>query len=199
MQFTQELARFLPSVARAIRNHKWEQHLNGILLPRERCVIGGAYSYRLNGGDWSVPEPNLLPTEGLNFALDLLGNTGTPAAAYIALYANSTTPIAGHNAAGFTATYGEITSGSEGYTQSTRVVWTAAAAASAAVNNYASAAEFTIISASSLTVNGVALLTASAKGATTGKLISASKFASTKSFNDDDSFEVKYQLSMTSS
>ena len=197
--FTQELARHMPTVARAIRNHKWEQHQNGILLPKERCIVGGFYSYRVNGGDWSEPEHNLLPNEGLNFALDLIGNNTSPAAAYIALYGGAYTPIAGNTAAGFTATYTEITSGSEGYEESTRVLWDTSAAASQAVNNYAAPAEFTIITAGSLTVNGVALLTASAKGATTGKLVSASRFGAAKSFSDDDTFEVKYQIGMTSS
>lgn len=197
--FTQELKRYLNEVARAVRNHKWVQHANGILIPNMNAIVGGHYSYRVNGGEWSAPEHNLLPTEGLNFALDLLGNNASAAAAYIALYANALTPIAAHTASGFTATYSEITSGSEGFSEATRVLWDTSAAASAAVNNYAAPSEFTIVTASTLTVNGVGLLTASAKGATTGVLVSASRFGATKTFNDTDVFEVKYQLGMTSS
>lgn len=197
--FTKELSRYISMVRSAIQNHRWEQHANGILLPRERVVVGGFYQTRINDGRWSEPDHNLLPTEGLNFTLDLLGNNIAAAAGYIALHANTTTPIAGHNAAGYTATYSEITSGSEGYSQSTRVLWDTSVAASAAVNNYAAPASYTIVTASTLTVNGAGLLTVSTKGGTTGALLSASKFAATRTLSNTDSFQVKYQIGMTSS
>ena len=197
--FDKELLGNLPEVQRAIKTHKWDQHENGILLPAAHVVIAGTYSYRVNGGAWSDPQSNLLPTEGLNFMLDLVGNNTAAAAAYIALYANALTPIATHTAATFTATYSEITSGSEGYSESTRVLWDTGAAATATVDNYSAAATFTIVTASSLTVNGVGLLTASAKGATTGALVSASRFGTTRTFANTDVFDVKYRISMTSS
>lgn len=197
---TQELSRHSGEIGSAIRGHKWEQHNNGILIPSANAVVGGQYAYRVNEGPWSEWEPNLLPTEGLIFLLNLLGNHATIPTCYIALYANALTPIAAHTAAGFTATYSEITSGSEGYDEATRVAWvTATAATTAVIHNNASPARFTIDTASSLTVNGVAMLTASAKGATTGSLISASRFAATRTFSDTDLFDVKYQIGLTSS
>jgi hypothetical protein len=197
--FTKDLSRFIGEVRRAIRNHKWEQHKSGILIPGG-VLVGGEYSYSHNKGPWSDPEKNLLPTEGLLWLLKCLDGHGTPVASYIALHANTTTVLATHTAAGYTATFGEITSGSEGYEESTRVEWvTADPSVTAVMNNYASPASFTIITASTLTVNGVALLTASAKGATTGALVSASKFGATRTFSDDDTFDVKYQLGLTSS
>lgn len=209
LSMVRDFQKYASMVAKAIREHRWEQHANGILLPRERCIVGGFYTTRTTPradrlrfglcGPWSAPDHNLVPNEGLNFILDLAGNNAAAAAAYIALYGGNYTPIAANTAAGFASTYTEITSGSEGYEESTRVLWDTGAATSQAVNNYSAPAEFTIITAGSLTVYGVALLTASAKGSTSGKLLSASKFGAAKTFADDDTFEVKYQLGLASS
>jgi len=195
----QEIAKHAPEFMRALRRGRVERIDSGsIFFPEQKIVGSGEYIIGVNGVELERCK-NLLPTEGLNWMLNNLGNTVAIAASYIALYANALTPIAAHNAAGFTATYAEITSGSEGYTQSTRVLWNAGAAAAAAVNNYSSPAVFTIITASTLTVNGVALLTASAKGATSGSLLSASRFGASRAFSNTDEFDVKYQISMTSS
>lgn len=198
--FTKELSRHIREVRSAIFRNRYNQHANGIEIAGAKAIVGGQYSYRLNGGAWSDPEPNLLPTEGLIFLLNLLGNHASIPSCYIALFANAYTPLAANVALSFTSTYSEITSGSEGYSESTRVAWTSATAATtAAIHNNASPAEFTIVTASTLTVNGVAMLTASAKGATTGNLISASKFSATRTFSNTDLFDVKYQLGLTSS
>jgi len=187
-------------VRRAIRDNKYEaMDSGGIFLPEAKAMVVGEYIIGVNGVEVERC-PNLLPTLGLGLLLKLLGNhVAIPAALYIALFANATTPIAAHTASGFTSTYSEITSGSEGFSETTRVAWVSADPAAATINNYASPAEFTIVTATSLTVNGVAMLTASAKGATTGYLVSASKFAASRSFANTDTISVKYQLSLTSS
>jgi hypothetical protein len=193
------MGRHAPEFQRAFRNHKFERIDNGsFLFPEQKIVVAGEYILGLNGKELERCH-NLLPTEGLNWMLNNLGNTVAIAAAYISLYANALTPIAAHVQASYPSTYSEITSGSEGYSESTRVLWDAGAAAAAAVNNYSSAAVFTIVTASSLTVNGVALHTSSAKGATTGSLLSASRFGTARVFSNTDEFDVKYQVSMTSS
>lgn len=198
--FTQELKRHIREVRSAIFRNRYQQHANGIEIAGANAIVGGQYSYRVNKGEWSEPEANLLPTQGLIFLLNLLGNHAAIPTCSIALYANAYTPIAANVALTFTSTYSEITSGSEGYSEATRVAWVSATAATTAViHNNASPAEFTIVTASSLTVNGVAMLTASAKGATTGNLISASLFGATRTFSNTDLFDVKYQLGLTSS
>jgi hypothetical protein len=196
--FSNELKRHFGEFRRAILGHKYEQHANGIFIPGAAVIVGGQYAYQTNKGGWSDWEKNLLPTEGLNFMLDLVGNDVAVAASYITLHGNSTTVLAAHTAATYAATYAEC-SGSEGYTEAARVLWAPAAAASAVKHNNASPAEFNINTASTLTVNGVALLTSSTKGGTGGVLISASKFSAARTFSDADIFDVKYQLGLTSS
>jgi hypothetical protein len=179
--FSNELKRHFGEFRRAILGHKYEQHANGIFIPGAAVIVGGQYAYQTNKGGWSDWEKNLLPTEGLNFMLDLVGNDVAVAASYITLHGNSTTVLAAHTAATYAATYAEC-SGSEGYTEAARVLWAPAAAASAVKHN-----------------NGVALLTSSTKGGTGGVLISASKFSAARTFSDADIFDVKYQLGLTSS
>lgn len=193
-----ELRRHLNEVRRAIVNHRWWQHANGILIPQGGLVVSGMYSCRVNKGGWSPWERNLMPTEGLNFVLDMIGNDAAAAASYITLHANTTTVLATHTAATYASTFSEC-SGSEGYDEATRVLWDPAAAASASKNNNASPAEFTINTSGTLSVNGVALLTSSTKGGTSGKLLSALKFSATRTFSDGDLFDVKYTLGLTSS
>ncbi len=195
----QEIARHAPEFMGALRSNQYERVDAGtIYFPKQRVNASGLYIIGVNGKELERC-PNLLPTEGLNLMLDNIGNNTAIAAAYIALYANALTPIAAHTASGFSSTYSEIVSGAEGYTQSTRVLWNTDAASAAAVNNYSNPAVFTIITASTLSVNGVALLTASAKSSTSGALISASRFSATRSFSNTDEFDVKYQISLTSS
>lgn len=196
--FSNELKRHFREFSRAIRGHKWEQHANGILVPSAHIVIGGQYAFQTNKGGFGDWESNLLPTEGLNLMLDQIGNDAAAAASYITLHANTVTPLATHTAATYVAVFAEC-SGSEGYTEAARVLWAPAAAAAAAKHNNASPAEFTINTATTLTVNGVALLTSSTKAGTGGILISLSKFSAARTFSDADLFDVKYQLGMTSS
>jgi hypothetical protein len=185
---------------RALDQHKWEQHANGILFPAQHALAAGEYIItNRKTGELIERVQNLLPTEGLAFLLNLLGNhAAIPSALYIALHANTTTPLAAHVALTYTATFAEIVSGSEGYTQANRVAWVSATATVGAIHNNASPAVFTIITASTLTVNGVAMLTAQAKGATTGTAISIAKFSASRTFSNTDEFDVKYQLGLTS-
>lgn len=190
----------LRDVRRAIANNSFERDDAGALrIDRSSLLACGKYNVRVNGGEWSPDIPNLLPTEGLIYLLNLLGDHTAIADLYIALYATALTPIAAHTGSGFTATYGEITSGTEGYTEATRVQWvTATASGTAILNNYAAPSTFTINTASTLTVEGVGMLTTSAKGDTTGKLVSASRFPATRNFSDEDTFDVKYQIGLSS-
>ncbi len=61
----------------------------------------------------------------------------------------------------------------------------------------AAVAKVTMKTASSLTVQGAAMLTNSGKGSTTGALISASKYAAPRVFQDGDTYEIGYRISLT--
>jgi hypothetical protein len=120
--------------------------------------------------------------------------TNKKAGFYVALFAGAVTPAANWTAASFPATASEITSGSEGYTQSTRPVFTVAAAATPQIDNYASKAAFTIATASTLNVNGAAILSEPTKGSTSGVLVAAARYANTRQLQNGDSYEVGYRF-----
>ncbi len=194
-------ARHAPEFSRALRSNQYEVSPKGLFIPSAKITVAGLYSDRRRTkdgfGPW-VDTPNLLPTEGINWLLDAL-NAANGVALYISLYASAISPAANWTAASYPATAAEITSGSEGYTEGTRQLWSAAAAASGSKDNYASPAVFTIITATTLSVNGVGLHTVSTKGATTGKLVSSTRFGSTRTFSNTDEFDIKYRLTITSS
>ena len=200
IKISKDLKRHAREFVDALRNLKFEKNDFGLYFPMQGALIQahGLYEHGVNGKDWRL-DANLLPTEGLTYLMSLLGAGTKLTPWYIALYSGAYTPTSGLTAANFTSTTTEITSGSEGYTESTRVTWTPGTAASGSINNTASPAAFTIITASTLTVNGVGMLSASAKGATTGTLVSATRFSAARSLNNTDVFQVKYTLSLTSS
>lgn len=184
-------------------NLKLVRNKSGLLVPPDGLQAYGVYTHRVRRRDGTVTpwvaDKNLLPTEGLNYLVGILGATEKISTWYMALFAGAVTPGPSHNASGFASTFSEITSGSEGYTESNRVTWSPGSASSGAINNNASPAAFTIATESTLTVNGAALLSAQAKGATTGVLLSATRFAAARSLNDGDVFEIKYAIALTSS
>jgi hypothetical protein len=202
MKYEVASARHAPEIARALRSNKFEIGDQGLLVPSAKIFVSGLYSVRTRTRDGATPwedHPNLLPTEGIKWMLDnLIAATGV--AAYISLYASAISPAANWTAASYPATASEITSGSEGYSEGARQLWNAAAAADPGTkDNYSTPSVFTIVTASTLSVNGVGLHTVSTKGATTGKLISSTRFGSTRSFSNTDEFDVKYRLTITSS
>ena len=64
-------------------------------------------------------------------------------------------------------------------------------------SNFDNKAEFTVNAAG--TIRGGALISASAKSATTGKLLSAARFTNDRNVEDEDVLNVGYQISLTSS
>lgn len=186
-----------------LENLKLVRTESGLLVPADDLVAWGCYTHRVRRRDGSVTpwvtDKNLIPTEGLTYLAGLLGATAKISTWYMALYSGAYTPAAGLTASNFASTASEITSASEGYTEANRVTWSPDAASAGAINNNSTPASFTIETASTLTVNGAALLSAQAKGATTGTLLSATRFASARSLNDGDVFEIKYSVTLTSS
>lgn len=192
-----DLIRHGAEFRRHLANHAYEMSEHGILFPKAKALAHGVYIHTVNGGDLRE-DPNLLVNEGLTYMLDVALNNATKLATwYVALYAAAYTPLAALTAASFAATASEITSNTEGYTQANRVTWVPAAPTTPLITNLASKASFTIATASSLAVNGAGLLSDATKGAVTGKLMSASKFAVTRTLYDTDTFEVAYQATLT--
>lgn len=170
----------------------------GIYFPRQSVLASGEYFDRINGGAWSV-EKNLLPVEGLAYMLSvIMGQTPKPAGYFLALFSGAAAPATNWTAASFAAAASEITSMTEGYTSPTRPVWTPpASTATASIDNMAAVAHLTMATAGTINVTGAALLTNSTRGGTTGVLISASKYAATRVFQNGDTYDVGYRVSLT--
>ena len=186
--------------AAALASNKYERtgDERGLYFPKAKAFVSGTYFHDVNGLDDQV-DPNLLPDEGLMYLLTVgLYNGAKLSTWYLAPYAANYTPLANLTAASFPATASEITSNTEGYTEATRPIWTPSAPSANMIDNLANKAAFTIATASSLTVNGAALLSESAKGAVTGKLVSATKFAAARTLYNTDVFNLAYRVQLTS-
>lgn len=187
--------------AKALAANKYERtgDERGLYFPKAKAFISGLYIHDVNGQD-ERQDPNLLPDEGLMYLLTVGLYNGTKLPTWnLALYAANYTPLANLTAASFPATASEITSNTEGYTEATRPIWTPSAPSANMIDNLANKAAFTIATASSLTVNGAALLSESAKGAVTGKLVSATKFTAARTLYNTDVFNLAYRVQLTSS
>lgn len=185
-------------LARALHAENYDVTDEGILFPRQGVMASGEYFDRVNGGAWER-TPNLIVTEGLAHILSVaFGATAKPAGYFLALFSGATAPAANWTAASFAATAAEITSMTEGYTAATRPAWTPpSSTADGSIDNLGAVASVTIATASQLNVTGAAMLTNSTRGGTTGALISATKYAAPRVFQDGDEYDIGYRVSLT--
>lgn len=159
----------------------------------------GRYTHWVNGED-PITEENLIPTEGLEHFLDVtLGGGSQLSNWYVALFEGNVTPAATWTAANFTSNSTENTSETEGYSGTNRGTWTPDAVASGKISNAGTPIQFTFAVTSPLVIYGAALLSAQARGATTGKLASAIRFASSRTLNNGDILQVTYEVELTDS
>lgn len=164
----------------------------------ETVYARGEYFGRVNGGAWAKEGDNLIVLEGLAHILNVaFGTTPKPSSYHLALFSGTAAPAANWTAASFAATANEITSMTEGYTSPTRPVWTPTNTNSGSIDNMTEVASVTFATASEVTVTGAAMLTSSARGGTTGSLISATKYASERKFQDGDTYDIGYRVSLT--
>ena len=200
MKSQKSLNPFLASALLAAVSAKdYTSNDDGSITTGQGITAKGEYFDRINGGEWTRTE-NLIPTEGLAHILNVaLGTTPKPASYHLALFSAAAQPTANWTAASFASTASEIVSMTEGYSAATRPTWTPAKTATNSIDNMTAGnvAKVTMKTASTLTVQGAAMLTTSAKGGTTGALISASKYASPRVFQDGDTYEIGYRISLT--
>jgi len=187
-------------LSRELSAEHYDKTPEGIFFPRQGVLASGEYIDRINGGAWERTK-NLIVTEGLVYILNVaLGSVAKPTAFYIALFSGSTAPTASWTAAQFPSVAGEIVSLTEGYTNATRPAWKPTDAGStSAIDNTGNVASVTMATTGSLTVTGAALLTSSVRGGTTGALISATKYASARTFQDGDTYDIGYRLTLSAS
>ena len=185
--------------AREIRAERFDITPEGIYLPRIGARAAGEYFGRVNGGAWEKEGDNLIVTEGFAHMLNVTFDTSTakPAGYYLAIFSGNTAPAANWTAASFAAVASEIVSMTEGHTGATRPAWTPAKTTTGSIDNMAAVASLTIATSSQLNVTGAALLTGSARGGTTGVLVSASLYAAPRTFQAGDIYELGYRINLT--
>lgn len=182
---------------RALHDEVYDVTDEGLYFPRQGILASGEYWHSVNGKDLRI-DKNLITTEGLTHILNVaMGATAKPTGYYMALYAGAVSPAANWTAASFAATAAEIVSLSEGYTEATRPEWTEAVATSGAIDNFSTAARFTIATASSINVNGAALLTSNVRGGTSGVLVSASRYAATRTMYNGETYDLGYRVTLS--
>lgn len=146
---------------------------------------------KLIGRDISA---NLVSTEGLNYLLSVGLAGGTQVSPwYVVPFEGNYTPVAGLTAANFTANATECTA----YAEATRVAYVEAAPSGGVITNAASRAEFTFNATK--TIYGAALVSVATKSATTGTLLAAARFSSSRAVVSGDVLAVAYSLTLTSS
>jgi len=194
-----DLKRHGREFARAIETNKYEKTETGIYIPGAKVLVQGVFGHDVNGKDYRE-DHNLVVNEGLLYLLNTGLHAGTAVTTwYLSLYAAAYTPVAGLTQASYPATASEITSGTEGYSEATRQEWVESAASANAIDNIASKAAFTIVTASSLAVNGAGMHSTNTKGDTAGTLFAASKFSATRTLLNADVFNLSYRLQLTAS
>lgn len=118
---------------------------------------------------------NLMPAEGLNHMLGVtLKGVAQAASWYVGLFEGNYSPVPNDTAATFPASATE----SAAYAEATRVALTLGPVAGGAADNGAARSEFTFNA--DKTLYGGFISSASAKGATSGVLLSAVRFKSPK-------------------
>lgn len=138
-------------------------------------------------------QHNLMPLEGLNHWIDvLLGKAPQQALWHIGLFSGDYTPVPSDTALTFPVQATEFTA----YEGAGRKPFVAAAASGGESHNHATPAEFTFTGNG--TIYGGFISSASGKGATSGVLLSAVRFAVPKTKEPTDVLRVKAVLGLIS-
>ena len=186
-------------LAKAIHNENFDVTESGLYFPTQSVGVKGEYFDRINDGEWMQTQ-NLITKEGLVDVLNtyFINSKAKQAGFYLALFSGATAPAANWTAANFATVANEITSLTEGYTSATRPQFNPTSATDQTyIDNLANTARLTIVTSSQLNVTGTALLTNSARGGTTGVLISATKYAAARTFQNGDTYDVGYRFALT--
>lgn len=176
----------------ALKAGRYETTPEGIYFPSENALAQGVFSVSKRGEPEEFSQ-NLVVNEGLDYILKAaVGETAGVANWYIALFSGDVSVLATWTAATFTAASTEWTA----YSETTRQAWGKGSVVSAGVDSFSSKSSFTA-NLSSQVVRGAALLSASAKSATSGVLLASSRFTSDKSLDSGEILDVGYGLQLS--
>ena len=188
----------LKELIKFARQGEVEETDEGLLI-HGSAIAFGRYTTDVNGKDVQV-DYNLLPAEGLEYLLSVGLASGAQQTAWsVAVYSGAVSPLASWTAANFSANATEITSATEGYSNSTRPTWTPGSIVDGVVGNLDSRAIFNIVCSTTLNISGAAVLSSNTKGGTSGKLISAMRYSTARVVNNGDAFGVGYEIGLTDS
>lgn len=128
---------------------------------------------------------NLCPIEGRNYLLSVGANAGSQIAAwYCGLFEGNYTPVE----ANVMLTFPGLATESIAYDEATRPAWVEAAPSAGVITNAASKAVFTINAAK--TFYGAFLSSSAVKAGTTGTLLSAARFSTSKAMDSGEVLRV---------
>lgn len=150
-------------------------------------------------GELREVKHNKIPKEALIYFLRTgILNQSQLTAFYLALYSGAVNPQDNWTAANFSANANEIVSPTEGYSESTRPLWTpdSVAITEPIATNVNNLATYTIVASSTLNISGAALLSSSTKGGTSGTLISATRFDNVHTVNNGSTLQLGYEVEL---
>lgn len=186
------------ALAKDLDNENYDLTEGGVYFPRHGIQVSGEYIDRINGGEWNHTK-NLITKEGMIHVLNTaIGSKAKASGYYLALFSGATAPAANWTAANFATVANEIVSLTEGYTNATRPQFIPTDAVDQTyIDNFSSTARVVMATTSQLNVTGTALLTNSVRGGTTGVLLSATKYAAARTFQNGDTYDVGYRFAVT--
>jgi hypothetical protein len=136
---------------------------------------------------------NLMPVEGLDHVLNVILKAGAPVTQwFIGVFDNLYTPTPNDTMALFPAQAGENVA----YASATRPQFVPGAVAAGAVDNSAAKAEFAF--SATKTIIGGFISSSSAKGSTSGTLLSAVRFGSAKAVDASSTLRITAGFTMAS-
>ncbi len=183
----------MEKLGREFRNKHYEISPEGVLFPRAHVRVGGYFkTEHMRGGKLlsTSIDPNTVVDEGLMSILSTMYNGGAQTTNwYIGIFGGNYTPVSTDTGAVIAVNATE----SAAYTQGVRQTWVVAAPASNQITNSASKATFTM-NATTI-IYGAFLISTSAISDTLGSLMSASKFAASRSVVAADELLIAYTIS----
>jgi hypothetical protein len=182
---------------RYLNNHDYElTGEGGVVFTKPKIMLSGSYTHSVNGEDTQT-DSNIIPDEGLIYILDFVfsGNATAGVTWHLALYSANHTPTNTLTAATFDSVCSEITTG---YSEGVRPQWAPQNITADGIDNIGAEVDYNIVTGTSVSVSGAALLSNEVKGGTSGTLVSASKFANARTMYNGDVFRLAYTINSSS-
>lgn len=189
-----DLNKHAGEIGRHLRNGKYELTEGGVLITGGmNALVNGVFKDTLYRDGEADPQisPNLVVDQGLIHMLNVaFAGAAQITAWYIGLFSGNVTPQAGWTGANVVANATELT----GY-PGARPSFTAPATTTPSIGNAGAQADFAFDGDGPYTARGAFLISASAKGSTSGVLMAATRFATDRTgLNNPDHLGVQYVL-----